>query len=80
MKAIFLFAAAALVAPSVAVAGSGDEHGKKDKMICKAQKETGSRLGSKKVCMTQAQWNEHRRNTQADVERGQLQQVNKSGS
>ena len=81
MKAIFLFAAAALVAPSVAVAGtSGDEDGQKDKMICKAQKETGSRLGGKKICMTRAQWDEHRRNTQADIERSQTQQVNKQGS
>ena len=79
MKAIYLLAACALTAPSAAMAGAGDAD-KSDKMICKTQKETGSRLGGKKICMTKSQWDEHRRNTQADIERSQTQQVNKQGS
>ena len=86
MKAIFVLAAVALAAPSVAApaaAFAGDTAKKDDKsskMICRAQGETGSRLGGKKVCMTQAQWDEHRRAIKQDLERGQMQQINKQGS
>jgi hypothetical protein len=39
-----------------------------DKVTCRRIEQTGSRLGSKKVCMTKAQWQERTRNDQREVE------------
>ncbi|MFN3388465.1 MAG: hypothetical protein ACK40O_05995 [Allosphingosinicella sp.] len=64
--------------PAVAADDSDDRQ--KAKQICKTYKETGSRLGGKRVCMTAEQWAEQRRMQQDAIERAQTQQVNKSGS
>lgn len=60
-----------------ALAKDGED---KNKVICKTYKETGSRLGGKRICMTENQWAEHRRLTKEAVDRAQTNQVNKSGS
>jgi hypothetical protein len=39
-----------------------------DRIICRQIEEIGSRLGGKRVCMTQQQWEEQRRHTQEDVD------------
>ena len=73
--------AALLLTGSAAVAdGRTAEGGKKKGMICRVQGETGSRLGSRKVCMTKEQWDEHKAQTRQNIERGQTQQVNKQGT
>lgn len=40
-----------------------------DKMICKTESVTGSRLGSRRRCMTSQQWIEQRRVDQENFER-----------
>lgn len=42
-----------------------------DRMICQRVERTGSRLEVDKVCMTAAQWKEHRQTQREDVERVQ---------
>ncbi len=42
-----------------------------NRVICKREKVTGSRLGSKKVCKTEAQWNQIRNDERQALERGQ---------
>jgi len=42
-----------------------------DKQICKKEKETGSRLASKKVCRTKAEWDEFYRQQRAETEQMQ---------
>lgn len=43
------------------------------KVICRHQRETGSRLASKRVCMTEAQWANTTRDQRQEVEKIQAQ-------
>ena len=76
-----VLSAALLLTGTAAIAADGrePESGKKNGMICRAQGETGSRLGGKKVCMTREQWEDMKRETRQNIDRAQTQQVNKSG-
>lgn len=47
--------------------GSKPTEKKKEKMICKSDGVTGSRLKSKRTCMTAQQWDELRAQTQKDI-------------
>ncbi|WP_312488487.1 hypothetical protein [Sphingomonas sp.] len=40
----------------------------KEKKICRMQETTGSRLGGKRICKTQAEWDEIAANARNDVE------------
>lgn len=42
-----------------------------NRVVCKREKSTGSRLGSKKVCMTAAQWAQLQRDQREVIERRQ---------
>lgn len=65
-----------IVAVAIAVAASGAaanaqddaDAAQKEKTICKTQKVTGSRTQVRRVCMTQAQWDEQRRNTKRGLD------------
>ncbi|MEP7131109.1 MAG: hypothetical protein ABI770_08275 [Sphingomicrobium sp.] len=39
-----------------------------DRIICETVEDIGSRLGGKRVCMTQQQWEERRRHDREDLE------------
>ena len=79
MKYLFpSLAALALATPAIA----GDENKQaptaeeatdtsQNRMICKSQKSTGSRLRAEKVCMTAAQWAQLQRDQRMATERGQ---------
>jgi hypothetical protein len=41
----------------------------KDKKVCKAEEETGSRLGRKTICRTQAEWDELSYRQRQEIER-----------
>jgi len=41
----------------------------KEKKICRVQETTGSRLGAKRICKTQAEWDEIAANARNDVEK-----------
>ncbi|HWJ58867.1 MAG TPA: hypothetical protein VNR68_04400 [Sphingomicrobium sp.] len=40
-----------------------------DKMVCRTQETVGSRLGSKRVCLTESEWKEQERLTREAVQR-----------
>ncbi|KRB82613.1 hypothetical protein ASE00_11270 [Sphingomonas sp. Root710] len=42
-----------------------------NKLICRKQEQLGSRLRSNKVCMTQSEWAEQRRQDRMNVDRSQ---------
>jgi hypothetical protein len=50
-----------------------------DKIVCEREEQIGSRLGSRKVCMTVRQWSEQRRLERQDLEKVQ-QVVNQNPS
>jgi invasion protein IalB len=74
------FAATASVAEpaaqSSAPANSGTAASKPadpNEVICEKQEEIGSRLGSKRVCMTRSQWAEQKGQDRQEVEKVQTQ-------
>jgi nicotinamide mononucleotide (NMN) deamidase PncC len=77
-KALLL---ALVLVPSVALAGgAGEKQDKKrDGLICREMAETGSRLSTKRVCMTREQWDQSRRETRETIERAQTRQTNPTG-
>ena len=54
---------------------------KKDpnRIICEKQEELGSRLGSKRVCMTAAEWQQKRLNERQMIDRSQTLQKGPTG-
>jgi len=56
---------------------AGDESAEKkpakdpDRLICKTEMATGSRLAQKKICMTAAEWKESRRQQRMEIDRSQ---------
>lgn len=72
MKTLIIAGAAMFATAAVAQAPTttgGDED--PNETICRVVTETGSRLNRSRVCMTRAQWAQHRRETRANVERQQ---------
>jgi hypothetical protein len=65
-----LFAAAPAMAQTQIPANSATPAQKNtaDRIICEKVEEIGSRLGGKRVCMTQQQWEERRRHDREDME------------
>jgi hypothetical protein len=51
---------------SSTAAAKGDDSGKQ---ICKADNPTGTRVSSKKICKTKAEWDEFNRQQRADAQR-----------
>lgn len=43
-----------------------------NQVVCEYQEILGSRLGSRKVCATRAEWAQRRQDDRATIERGQL--------
>jgi hypothetical protein len=52
--------------------GSGDG-GRSAKMICKSQTQIGSRLGTKRICKTKAEWDDLRQQSRQVMDRLQGQ-------
>lgn len=50
-----------------------------DRIICERIKETGSRLSTKKICMTKLQWDEKRRTDRQEMEDAQNRRTEPSG-
>ena len=67
-----------ILIPGVAVAADKSDK-KHDGLICREIDTTGSRLESKRVCMTKAQWDEQRRDARDAVDHAQIQQTNPKG-
>lgn len=71
------------VAPALAQAQAPNQETVRDRandrVICKSLAKTGSRLATKRVCMTAVQWEEHRRSEREAVESIQQKRVQPSG-
>ena len=48
-------------------------------VVCRVQREIGSRLATKKVCLTRAQWRLHRQEQSEQIDRSQRQLGNQNG-
>lgn len=88
----YIFSTIALLAVAVpglangqGATGSSGEVAKEEtdksqnRMICKRQKSTGSRIGAKRVCMTAAQWAQIQRDERQALERGQANRPTDGG-
>jgi uncharacterized protein (DUF2147 family) len=72
-------AAMALAGPALAQAASQsaaepaveEADNSQNRMICKKEKQSGTRLGSKRTCMTAAQWAQVQRDQREATERAQ---------
>ena len=83
LKAFPVFAVASLLAvPATAQSISFDDSApgaqvkanpKGDKLICEKEDTLGSRLGARKVCLTETQWQEQRREHRETLEKFQQQ-------
>ena len=49
--------------PTTAPPATADQ----DKVVCRSESQTGSRLDSHRICMTRSQWAERQRNAQNDL-------------
>jgi hypothetical protein len=56
-----------------------DDAAKQNKMICRVEADTGSRLSGTRVCLTREQWAERKRHDREAAERAQTSQMNRSG-
>jgi nicotinamide mononucleotide (NMN) deamidase PncC len=77
-----VFALMLLLVPGIAFA-AGNDQGKQDKkhdgMICRDLDTTGSRLETRRVCMTREQWEQQRHDARELIDRAQNQQTNPKG-
>jgi hypothetical protein len=78
--AVVLFAALALV-PAIAAAEEKKADNKDpNRLICEKQEVIGSRLATKKICLTAAQWEERKREDREAIEKGQMQARGPNGN
>lgn len=77
MKSLTLTALAGCVALLPAVVSAADSKQSKlkdpNEVICRKEEVLGSRLQSRKVCMTRAEWADALRENRGNVERAQVQ-------
>ena len=70
-----MLAGAALVAAGLcstgAVAADAGKKSDADKVICRTMDELGSRLASKRVCLTRSQWRQQQEAQRENVDRAQ---------
>jgi predicted secreted protein len=77
---ILILAAATLCSAVPAVAKEKADPNDPNRIICEKQEVLGSRLATKKVCMTAAEWKEQRAQDRQAIEKGQMEARGPSGS
>jgi hypothetical protein len=50
-----------------------------NRVICRVERETGSLLNRRRVCMTQAQWDDAARQLRQNIDHAQTSRVNQGG-
>ena len=74
-KALYLIAAVIIAAPVAAQTAqpvpANPKKSDVNKVVCQSQEEIGSRLNTKKVCMTVQEWQEYRAEHRENAERWQ---------
>jgi len=76
-----LLAALAVGAIPAMVAAEDQKPDQKDpnRIVCEKQKELGSRVATKKICMTAAEWEIRRREDRQALEKAQVNRTSPSG-
>lgn len=77
-RSVLLVAGMALL-PAVATAGEKKADKDPNRMVCEKQEVVGSRLATKRVCMTAAEWEAKRREERQMIDRSQIQQRGPTG-
>jgi hypothetical protein len=80
MKKVIIVSAVLLATAGVAQTGQdrrSDGGLDPDDQICRSIKDTGTRLGRTRVCMSRAEWAQQRRDTKQNVERTQTRRTEK---
>lgn len=70
MRTLLVIASAAIIAASPAVA-KNKKQSDPNRLICKSEEMVGSRLQTKKTCLTAMQWDQLQRDQRMTVERVQ---------
>jgi hypothetical protein len=84
MRKIVITTAAALLFSPVALVAQGAQQGQQqqqpaakaenpNEIVCEKQEVTGSRIATKRVCMTRGQWAEQQRTDRMEIEKVQTQ-------
>lgn len=77
MKSLTMAALVGCIALLPAAASAAESKDKKAKdpneVVCRKEEVLGSRLQSRKVCMTRAEWADTRRENRSNIERAQVQ-------
>ena len=68
---LLLVGAAPALAQGASTSSEPSKASNPNKMVCERYEETGSRLGSKRVCKTVRQWEEQSKKSRAAAERKQ---------
>ena len=79
MRVSLAIAAILIMSGTAATAGEREKKPNRNGLICVDQKQTGSRLGKQRVCMTKAQWEQSRRFTQDEINERQIRHINPQG-
>ncbi|HEX8667848.1 MAG TPA: hypothetical protein VF727_05690 [Allosphingosinicella sp.] len=67
MRSFTIFAAVAAATLFTGTASAGDQGEKKDKMVCKKEADSTSRIGKKRTCHTKDEWAEIEAEQQRDA-------------
>jgi hypothetical protein len=71
LAATAAFAQAPQASAPPAVGGARSASSASNKMVCRSESDVSSRLRRRRVCVTQAEWDEQRRLSRMDVEKAQ---------
>jgi hypothetical protein len=75
-----LLGAAPALAQTVPVTGQPNAaQPKKERIICESETQIGSRLATKRVCMTESQWKDHQQQVQNQLDQTHVNVQSKGG-
>lgn len=80
MRFVIGIVATLALVPAIAVAGDKPAAKDPNRIICERQGELGSRVATKRVCMTAAEWEIRRREDREAVEKAQVNRQGPSGN
>jgi invasion protein IalB len=72
LGAMISYAVAVPAAAQTDAPSAGKKKGDPNEMVCEKQEVLGTRLATKRVCKTRAEWAEQRRLQRSDLERTQV--------
>jgi hypothetical protein len=80
-RSLLFVAGVALISTAAAAADEKKSDAKDpNRMVCEKQQVLGSRLGSKRVCMTAAEWDTKRREERMAIDKSQTMKTSASGN